>query len=190
MDSTADPVPRGFDVTTSDDGCRVICYRTSGMGPYGLFCGMFLGGWTVVCALFTGTVVFNANGVNYPSMLFIGPFWLAGVLLAAYAAWYFWSVTRFTFGHKELVVDRSLLWFGRRRRFQREEVTAVRQIKDGGDGDEPCPSWALAVVARTEVHVLAVQPIDKSSWLGPVIANWAGVSFYPWEPAKESGLAW
>jgi hypothetical protein len=63
----------------------------------------------------------------------------------------------------------------------RVEVTAVRQVKDGGDGEDSFPSWALAVVGRTEMRVLSKQPIEKSAWLGLIVARWAGVTFEPWK---------
>ena len=61
------------------------------------------------------------------------------------------------------------------------ELKEVKQVKDGGEGEDSFPSWGLALIAGTEVHVLSRQPIDKSDWLGPIIAKWAGVEF---EPAK------
>lgn len=178
MGSTAD-TPRGFVVTTADDGSCIILYRTTGMGCASLFLAGWLGMWTVGCVALTNAALFDPEGINVFFLLWMIAMWAAEVFVVAYAAWCFWSVTRFTFGAEELVVEQSLWRFRRRSEFRRGQVTAVRQVEDGGERN---PSWGLAVMGPTEVRVLSRQPIDKSTWLGPVIARWAEVAYEPCKP--------
>ena len=105
------------------------------------------------------------------------PFWAAEIFVVSYAVWFYRSLLSFAFGEDELLVERTFLWYRRRRAFGRREVSAVKQIKDGGEGEDSFPSWGLVVVAKLEVKVLSRQPIEKSDWLGPIIAQWAGVPF-------------
>jgi hypothetical protein len=117
--------------------------------------------------------------------MFLAPFWAIEFAAIGYVAWFFRSVTVFTFMPEALIAERWLLWFRRRRVFPRREIVAVKQVKDGGEGDDSFPSWGLAVIADKEVRILSRQPIDKSAWLGPVIATWAGVAFEPVDVAKR-----
>lgn len=184
MSASADPPPRGFEVT-ADDGSPVILYRTRGMGCSAAFFAAWLtiGGLACVLGLYEALVA--PAGMNLLLALFITPFWAVGFFVAGYVAWYFFSATRFTFGPDLLVVERFLWRWNRQRQFARADVRAVRQVKDGGEGEDSFPSWALAVVGHREVRVLSRQPIDKSAWLGPIIAQWAGVAFEPWKPNPE-----
>jgi hypothetical protein len=183
VDSTAEPPP-GFEFAAADDGGCVILYRTRGMGCAARFFAIWLGTWTVGCVALANAALFQPEGINFLLLLIMVPVWAAELFVTAYVAWFFWSVTRFTFGPEQLVVERSLWRFRRCREFRRGEITAVRQIKDGGEGEDSLPSWGLAVIDRTEVRVLSPQPIEKSNWLGPVVAQWAEVAFEPCEPAK------
>lgn len=184
MDAPSEPPPRGFVIIAADESGFTIRYRTSGMGCVALFFAVWLSGWTASCVLFTAGALFNPDGVIWLLLLFMLPFWVIEFGTITYVAWFFGSQTRFTFGPDELIAERSLWRFRRRRAFRREEITAVRQIKDGGEGEDSFPSWALAVIGQTEVRLISRQPIDKSNWLGPIIARWAGVAFEPCEPAK------
>ncbi len=167
----------------------MIRYRTRGMGCLALFFAVWLSIWTACCVLFTYAALFDQQDVDWLGLLFMVPFWVAEFGVAGYVAWFFGSVTRFTFGPEELVAERSLWRFRRRKVFHRGEVTAVRQVKDGGDVvDDSFPSWALDIICRAEVRVLSRQPLDKSSWLGPIIAQWAGVGFEPAEVRERDVL--
>jgi hypothetical protein len=185
LNAGADLPPRGFEVKTADDGSPVILYRTRGMGCSAAFFAGWLTIWGLVCVGGAYEALVAPAGMNLLLALFILPFWVIGFLVAGYVAWYFFSATRFTFGPDLLVVERSLWRFRRKRQFGRAEVTVVRQVKDGGEGEDSFPSWALAVVGRKEIRVLSKQPLDKSAWLGPIIARWAGVPFEPWKADPE-----
>ena len=141
---------------------ELIHYRTTGMGCAGLFFAVWLIGWTAVCLLFTAVALFHPDGINWWLLLFMVPFWIAEFATLAYVAWFFWSATRFRFEPDELVVERSLPWRRRHRVFPRQQVTVVKQVKDGGEGDDSFPSWGLVVMGADGVFVLSRQPRDKS----------------------------
>ena len=176
-----DEPPRGFQVGSSEAGDLQIRYRTTGMGCVAVFFAVWLSFWTVGCLAFTCVGIFKLDGIGWLILLFMVPIWMIDVATFAFVAWYFRSITIVQFGPEELVIERSLLWIRRRRNFPRAELKEIKQVKDGGEGEDSFPSWGLALIAGTEVHVLWRQPIDKSDWLGPIIADWAGVEF---EPAK------
>jgi hypothetical protein len=175
--------PRGFKIIETDDRSLEIHYRTQGMGCMAIFFAFWLTGWTAGCVFMTANVFYSPSGSDLILALFTVPFWVAEIFTIAFVAWLFGSVTQFKFGSDELRVERSLWWYRRSRIITRNEITAVRQVKDGGEDEDSFPSWALTVVGPSEVQVLWRQPIEKSNWLGPIIAQWAGVSF---EPHKES----
>jgi hypothetical protein len=180
MDTPVDAPPRGFKVTTADDGGLLIQYRASGMGCAAVLFGVWLTGWSAACLLGTYSALFDLAGINYVLLLFmVVPFWFVEVFTVVFVAWLYLSVTKFLFGQEELIVERQLLWYRRRRVFRASEIKAVRQIKDGKEGEDNWPSWGLLVVAGSNVKLLSRQPIDKSDWFGPVVAKWAGVSFEP-----------
>lgn len=185
MEWNTDVPPRGFEVDSGESGVCVVRYRTTGMGCAGWFFAVWLTGWTAICSLFTVLALSQADGIDWLMLLFIVPFWIAEFATLAYVAWFFWSVTRFRFEPDELVVERSLLWRRRQQVFLRQQVTAVKQVKDGGEGEDSFPSWGLVVLGTGGVFVLSRQPRDKSDWLGPVIAKWAGAPYIPYEPSVK-----
>jgi len=126
MIANFDVPPRGFRVTAGEDGAWTVRYRTTGMGGAALFFAVWLGIWTGGCLFFTGAALFEPGGVNYAVLLFMVPFWGAEFFVVGFVAWYFLSVTRFTFGPDELVVERSLLWWHNRQSFPWRSVTAVK----------------------------------------------------------------
>lgn len=174
--------PRGFEFTTSGDGDFMIRYRTTGMGCAIVFFFVWLSGWTAGCVTFTAMALFNPEGVSYVLLAFMVPFWIVEFVTIGFLIWYFVSRTSFIFQPDQLVIERSAIWYRRRRIFPKKEITAVRQIKDGGQGNDSFPTWGLVVMAGPGVQVLNRQPIDKSDWLGSIIARWAEV---PYEPAQE-----
>jgi hypothetical protein len=184
LDKIATP-PKGFEIGTLENGDLVVRYRTTGMGCLAVFLAVWLAMWTCGCLKFTKEAIFNGIGINWFMLLFMIPFWFAEVAMIVYAAWFFGSVTVFTLTPEELVAERSLLWFCRRRVLARQEITVVKQIKDGGEGKDSFPTWGLALIGEKEVRILSRQPIEKSDWFGPIIATWAGVAYEPAESAKK-----
>jgi hypothetical protein len=171
--------PRGFQISTSETGERSIRYRTSGMWHLMAFFGVFLAIWLQGFISIIRHII--NNGVDYVALAVV-PMALAGVGAASYASWFFCSVTSFAFGPSTLRVERSLLWYCRRQTFNKNEIEAIKQVKDGGEDEDSFPTWGLEIIANTSAVILSRQPIDKSNWLGPFIAQWADVRFEPAQP--------
>lgn len=188
MVPTSDPPPRGFRLEPSDDDHFVIEYRTTGMGCAGVFFAVWLTVWTVGCVTFTGAALFAPDGIKWSTLLLMLPFWGAEFLVLGYVVWFFWSVTRFTFALDQLEAERSIPGYRRYRVFSRSQITSVRQIKDGGEGEDSFPSWGLVVIGSVGVIVLSRQPKTSSDWLGPIIATWAGAPYIPYEPPEKESF--
>jgi hypothetical protein len=187
---TTGPIPRGFTLATSDAGEWTLSYRAAGAIGLGCFFTVWLGIWTTGCVVATFAVLTGrAEGWALAFlMIWLVPGWFFEFVVAAYALWFFFSVTTFTLGTDQLVVERSLWGYRRRRAFPRAAIRAVSQVKDGGEGEDSFPGWGLVVSASSRVKVLTRQPIDKSNWLGPVLAEWAGVVFEPWVPPDKQSI--
>ncbi|MBY0228715.1 MAG: hypothetical protein K2W96_05490 [Gemmataceae bacterium] len=169
--------PAGFVV--EDDG-RAIRYRPPVSGR--IACVIWLTGWFSVCTTMMIGSFFGPGLEQWLLSAFCVPFWLFGFVVAPLMVWEFWSVTSFSFGLDELVVDRSLRGWCRKRVFRRQEISVVKQARTKYDDDGRGPRLGLVVVAKQSVFVLSRQRLEKSGWLGPVIAEWAGVPFIPYEP--------
>lgn len=176
-DLTATQPPKGFLVTASRDGYPALEYRTKGMIGIAVFFFFWLAIWTPGCVLMTQQAFFGKNSPEYLLMLFSLPFWAAEIGVIAYVLWLFFSVTAFTFYPDRLLVERTLYKYQRRREIPRSAIKIVRQIKDGGEGEDSFPSWGLVVEGATDLKLLSRQKIEKSAWLGPIIARWAGVEY-------------
>jgi hypothetical protein len=174
--------PRGFEMTITENGERLIRYRTSGVWDMAIFFCVFLAVWWSGIYSLTRHIFFD--GGDYLALRVLVPMTLAGLGVAAYVIWFFGSVTSFVFGANQLTVEQSLLSYSRRRVFNRREIEAVKQVKDGGEGEDSFATWGLVVITNTSAEVLSRQPIDKSDWLGPFIAQWADVSFEPAQKRK------
>lgn len=179
-DLTASPPPKGFLVTASRDGYPAVEYRTQGMIAIAWFFAVWLAIWTPGCILMTYQAFFGKNSPEYTLMLFSLPFWAGEFGVIGYVLWLFCSVTTFTFYADRLRVERSLFnRYRRTREIPRREISVVRQVKDGGEGEDSFPSWGLAVEGEANFKLLSRQKIEKSAWLGPIVARWAGVEYEP-----------
>jgi len=173
-----DPAPAGFAVAVDDRRC-VVRYRTTGMRTLGCFAAVWLGVWAIGVGLSSYRVVVDGRG-DAGFLLWLGFAWGVEVVSIALVLWYFRAVTEFRFEPARLVVEQSLWRLRRLRVIPAADVRAVEQVKDGVEGDDSFPSWGLVLVlAAGRVTLLAWQPADKSAWLGPVVARWAGVSYVP-----------
>ena len=177
MEVSDDPPPRGFQVGTSEAGDLQIRYRTTGMFGYSVALVLLVGVGAIICLRYTVDALTNPSGIDWQTLLIVSPFWMIDVATSFGVAWYLRSITTFTFLLGELTIERSLFWYRRQRVFPRNEIGAVKQVEDLVDTQNSCSSWSLTLIAKNEVRVLSQQPIDKSDWLGPIIAEWAGVVF-------------
>jgi hypothetical protein len=101
--------------------------------------------------------------------------------LLGYTAWAYWMVQplTYTFYPDRLVVERPLFRCVRRFDYPRAAIDVVRQVKDDSDEEDDPHTWGVAIKGQVNGKLLSRQPIDKSDWLGPVVARWAGVAFEP-----------
>jgi hypothetical protein len=169
-------LPQGFRLKSGDDGSWTLVYRTRASGfVAACFIGWFAG-WTAGC-LMTRIALFNTASESYLNSILIVPFWAAELLVAGYLAWFFWSITRFTFNADVLAIDWSLLGCHRRRAIRRAEVRQILVVKDGEGCDAKLPIWSLAMVTDCRVSVLKHQTLDRCTWIGRILARWADVRF-------------
>lgn len=152
-----------------------ITYRTAGMRSLAVFFFVWLIVWTIVCGFFTYKVLFGGLGADCIGLLFI--FWGGELAVLGIMLVHFRTLTAFTFYPDRLVLERTLLHSRRQLSIPKEEIEVVRQIKDGGEDDDSFPSWGLAVEGRSNIDLLSRQDIEKSAWLGPIVAHWAGVEY-------------
>jgi hypothetical protein len=185
VENAEDP-PHVFQITENDDGCWTVRYRWAEIRWRDLTTHLRMLCITTTSLLIVviGAAVFGSGGVvGHLLLLLVVLGFVVQALLFGFMAWHLYSVTAFMFGPDELVVERSLLGFRRRRVFRRGEVRAVVQAK--GEGEDQLPVAELVLVGGDRVTLLWRQPITASHWLGPVIARWAGVPFEPWVPPVQ-----
>ena len=114
-------------------------------------------------------------------------FWAGGVWVLGYALWRFHATTKLTFSADCLLLERRLFLYKDRCSVWKREIERLRQVKDGGEGEDDFPSWGLSLDAARTVRVLSRQEIEKSAWLGPIVAQWAGVEYRKWEEKGSCG---
>jgi hypothetical protein len=102
----------------------------------------------------------------------------------------YWSaVSVFTFRPDRLVVERRGFFGYDRREFPKQAIHALRQVPNAVDWEslEYGPTWDLFIEwgeGRVKATLLSGQLLDKSDWLGPIVARWAGVAFDQWSSSK------
>ena len=118
------------------------------------------------------------------------PLWLAllwvvcGIVIFRYVFGYaFWrlrSVTSYKFSEDHLLIENVFLTRTARRKVDRRDVSAVRQVYDGGQTEDlVTPSWGLFVECPAKLKLLTHEEFEASAWLGPIVARWAGVAYEP-----------
>ncbi len=147
---------------------------------------LWLSGWGAACILFTGRVLFDGDvRLDNDGRCVMACLWLGEVTMLAYALWLFRSITTFTFHPDRLHIARSLSRFRREYTILKQDIRGVRQVKDGGEGEDTFPSWGLVVQGLRDVELLGRQDIEKSAWLGPIVAGWADVAYEPSPKQKD-----
>jgi hypothetical protein len=95
--------------------------------------------------------------------------------------WFIFGITEFRASQNSLVVVHRFLGFSSKEQIPSHTIQSFLQIKDGGENMDSFPSWGLFVIANQKVGLLARQPIEKSDWLGRVLADFYRVQFVPSE---------
>lgn len=173
-------VPEGFHAHLDPAGRTLeIVYRRRGMGCLVLFLAVWLTGWT-----FGGAFAIRQLLTDWQPFLLVWlTGWVVGEALVAFAlSWLLFGRTVITLDAHELRVEKLLFGHARRWSERREDVRAVRQVQDGGQGEDSFPSWGLKVKGRKTRSALSRQEFEKSLWLGRVLALWSGAPFEQAEP--------
>jgi len=167
------------------------------MGCLNAFLGVWLSIWTVaVGGLIHG--YFHGgkmdDGAPMPLwfvMAFVIP-WLFVALMLLYSKF---ARKTFRLTSDALHIETRLLGASWALMLPRDTITRVKQVKDGGEGDDSFPSWGLELKSAARIErpmqrlsllnnfgrnvrfrsVLSRLPYDHSAWLGNIIAQWAGV---------------
>ncbi len=141
--------------------------------------------WTPGCVLLTYRAITAPPLENVFFYLFMIPFWIGEYLAIKFVLWHFFSATTFEVEADRLKVTRRLFRHKKEREFLVAEIEAIQQIKDGGEGEDSFPTWGLAVEGEKGVTILSRQAIEKSEWLGPILADWIGVEYRLADGKKE-----
>jgi hypothetical protein len=179
MDFGSEPAPKGFTIHSAP-GPPALGYRTSGMGCSVIFFGLWLTLWTAGCVVLTKNIL--SRPTKFAEHLVFFAFWFVEIAVLCFAIWYFFTRTTFIFHPDKLVVQRRLWFLAWSREFRKAAITSVQQVKDGGEDEDSFPSWGLRLEGANGGKLLWRQPIDRSAWFGPLVAQWAGV---PYEPSPE-----
>ncbi|MFO0961289.1 MAG: hypothetical protein U0625_00125 [Phycisphaerales bacterium] len=169
--------PKGFRRGTSREGQPTIAYRASGIGCLGGFFAMWLAAWTYGCVLFTSEALHMQDGPSAMQVILLTGAWMSELLVIGIVVSTFGALTTFTFHADRLEIERSLLGMRRVRSVPRQEIQCVRQVEDPRRPRDLLATWSLMVEGTRPVALLSSQPFGKSAWLGPIVAQWAGVGF-------------
>jgi len=171
----------GFNLLSqSDNSPFVITYKTTGMGcmvAFLLILSLILGGTFLGFAMSDPSVFYDFVFVAWwtPICAFCG--FLAIVIFFLSAIWHLFGMTTFTMTNPELMVSRKLFFLKWGKSLKREQIDGFEQIKDGGEDEDSFPSWGLNVRGARRMSLLSRQPIDKSDWLGKLLAEYYNADY-------------
>ena len=178
------PVPQGFALTTAGPDTIFIHHRRTGMGCLNAFLLAWLMAWTAGCLLFFVVHPDKARWVNCspPPAWAAALFWGADALVAFFTAYLFFCRKSFRIDRDQLVIETRLLGLRWTRTLARADLRRFVQFKDGGEGEDSFPSWALRTEGERKTTLLVRQPYECSQWLGQTLARWAGGEYVPAPP--------
>src|SRR5882762_2263906 len=174
--------PEGFQVATSRDGHVVINRRRVGP-PWFMWTSYFLfGGWLLSWLFACVFLTYQALAVRKVPLWVAVLFWVCGIVCFRYvfgtAGWRLSSVTAYTFHEDKLLVENIFLTRRTSRKVDKRDVRIVRQVYDGGKVDDLVThSWGLLLECPGKFKLLAHEEFETSAWLGPLVAQWAGVRY-------------
>ncbi len=173
----ASPPPKGFKSRLLEDGSSAITHKRP-LGAMSIFLCVWLAFWTFACVILA-LGKFGTPEKN-PEILIIGiPFFIAEIIVACLLSYMLFSKKSFVFEGRELREETNVFFLSWKKRFSRDLIERVVQIKDGGEGDDSFPSWGLKLFLRdgSSKTLLYRLPYEQSQWLGGVIGRWSGVNF-------------
>jgi len=181
--------PPGFEILPSnDEDLLVIRYRQP-LSIAAVFGRSLLWlAWTAACVGITIVLVDRPDPIT--TFIAVG-FWMFSVLVLLANVWRFWSYAVFRLRKEELLAEGALGFVRLKHQFRKNCIRRVIQVQSGGpesqvhDG-EGFPCWSLYMDTESMGRfILHDQPLEKSSWLGPIIARLADVPFVPFDQFTE-----
>jgi hypothetical protein len=117
-----------------------------------------------------------------------------------FALWHIFGITCFQASHESLIIIKQLFVIHLKINIPSTAIRYFSQIKDGGEGEDSFPSWGLEVILNHGIYernisltswlpelsdrricktvmLLDRQSIDKSNWLGKVLADFYEVDY-------------
>ena len=169
----------GFTVITAEDGPLVVRYRN----PSGWGVAVFPALMVIFSGGFTLGVFLEPDQEDGVALMLVGIFFS---ILSIVEKWRLLRTTvmttEFVLAPEWLIVTQHFLGRSRTWQLQRAWLHEVVQIKEVHD--EAADEWHLKIQPQggTPETVLTDYEREASDWLGPVIAQWAGVPFVPVPP--------
>ena len=165
--------PEGFQVTTSRDGHLVINRRRVGP-PWLMWTFYFVSGGFLLGSLFAGAFLTYQALVTRKVPLWLAVFWcVCGIVVFPFVFGPLFrrlhSVTSYTFDEDQLVIENIFLTRRTSRKVDKRDVRIVRQVCENG--------WGLLLECPGKLKLLSHEEFETSAWLGPLVAQWAGVSY-------------
>jgi hypothetical protein len=168
--------PKGFTVLEQNRFETVIRHRSAGMGCMTTFLLVWITGWTIGCVLAMQRYFVPVSNRDEIPLFVLVLLLTSEVGVGAFIAFVLFSRRSFRFEGSLLTTEIELLGLRRLRTYQKDDIASVRQIKDGGEGDDSFPSWGLRLETREgkKTNLLFRQPYESSAWLGDVFEAWTG----------------
>ena len=126
-------------------------------------------GWLFGCVFLT----YQALAVRKAPLWIAILLWVCGIVGFRYVFgplfWRLHSVTSYAFYEDQLVIENIFLTRRTWRKVNKRDVRIVRQVCDNG--------WGLLLECPGKLELLSHEEFETSAWLGPLVAQWAGVSY-------------
>lgn len=174
--------PQGFRVSSEGaDTPLTITYKSHGMGcmlAFMLAVPLGIGGSFLIVAV-SSPSQFHEFGSHPLAWIPLLCGFIAIVYFLHFSLFNLFGSTRFVATERDLTVYRTLWFWTRKSRIDRTRIREFVQVKDGGGKEDSFPSWGLKVTGARTVNLLSRQPIEKSDWLGALLARHFGVEYLP-----------
>lgn len=179
-------IPSGFSLPENGGEATVFHYRSTGMGGILIFVSLLL--------LVLGLMVLGHFDLAFLKVMVKEAWWSPLAMLCGLWAYihflcfllfHLFGVTVFSIRSDTITMTRKILLVKLCSTHHKNEVKHIRQLKDGGEGDDSFHSWGLELVLKEKVAwfthkkltLLSRQDREKSDWLGPQLASRLEVPF-------------
>lgn len=195
-------IERGFSVVKQDSEELIIDYRPTGNAAILLFL-------IPICTILPlavghafisdtswwfGELHQRFTTKEYGSLVLMTGFLIAAVSAGlsacvwgiGFCAFNIFGILRFDINNDTFSFERKLFFWQRLDTFRLSEIDSFCQVKDGGEGDDSFPSYALILKLkkakffsrRKTVYLLQRQQWNKSHWLGKRLASRLSCDFH------------